>query len=105
MQLLLSLAIGFAVAGLSCSTYELATDRRPSFGLLSTGARPSRLAAVPLLLLGAPFLIVRNVLFGLQEEGRRFELVFLATVIAGAWSLMSGVVVVSALQACGVLAA
>jgi len=31
--------------------------------------------------------------------------VFLATVIAGFWSLMSGIVLVATLQACGVLAA
>ncbi|HTQ84447.1 MAG TPA: hypothetical protein VMI47_14400 [Pseudolabrys sp.] len=105
VQMLLSLALGFAVAGLCASTYRLVTDRLPSFGLLSAGAKPSTVAAVPLLMFAAPFLIMRNTLLGRQQEGRRFEFVFLATVIAGFWSLMSGIVLVATLQACGVLAA
>jgi hypothetical protein len=59
---------------------------------------------VPLLMLSAPFLIMRNTLIGRRQEGRRFEFVFLATLIAGFWSLMSGLVVVMSLEACGLLA-
>ena len=55
-------------------------------------------------MLSAPFLIMRNTLLGRAEEGRRFEFVFLATLIAGFWSLMSGLVLVMSLQACGLLA-
>ena len=40
-----------------------------------------------------------------REEGRRFEFVFLGTLIAGFWSLMSGLVLVMTLQACGLLLA
>ena len=36
---------------------------------------------------------------GRRIEGRRTEIVMVATVIAGLWSLMSGTVVVLALQA------
>jgi len=53
----------------------------------------------------APFLIMRNTIIGRHQEGRRFEFVFLATLIAGLWSLMSGLVVVMTLQACGFLTA
>jgi hypothetical protein len=49
----------------------------------------------------APFLIMRNTILGRRQEGRRFEFVFLATLIAGFWSLMSGLVLVMTLQACG----
>ena len=105
LQMLLSLALGFAVAGLCASGYQLATSRLPSFSLLSAGARPSTVAAVPLLMLAAPFLIMRNTLLGARQEARRFEFVFLATLVAGFWSLMSGIVVVTTLQACGVLGA
>ena len=101
--MVLSLALGFAVAGLCASGYRLATDRLPTFSLLSAGAKPSTVAAVPVLLLSAPFLIMRNTLLGRAQEGRRFEFVFLATLIAGFWSLMSGIVVVMTLQACGLL--
>jgi hypothetical protein len=51
----------------------------------------------------APFLIMRNTILGRRQEGRRFEFVFLATLIAGFWSLMSGLVLVMTLQACGFL--
>jgi len=48
---------------------------------------------------------VRNTILGRRLEGRRFEFVFLATLIAGFWSLMSGLVLVMTLQACGFLLA
>ena len=105
VQNLLALALGFAVAGLCSSAYQLVTSRLPSFGLLSAGASPSTFAAVPVLMLAAPFLIMRNTLLGCRQEGRRFEFVFLATLIAGFWSLMSGLVLVMTLQACGLLIA
>jgi hypothetical protein len=47
----------------------------------------------------APFIIMRNTLRARRMERRRGELVMVATVIAGLWSLMSGTVVVMALQA------
>jgi Family of unknown function (DUF6949) len=105
VQMLLALALGYAVAGLSSSAYRLATSRLPSFGLISTGPSAAALAAVPLLILSAPFLIMRNTILGRAQEGRRFEFVFLATLIAGFWSLMSGLALVMALQACGLLVA
>jgi len=103
LQNVLALALGFAVAGLCSSAYQLITSRLPSFGLLSAGPSPSTLVAVPVLMLAAPFLIMRNTLLGRRQEGRRFEFVFLATLIAGFWSLMSGLVLVMTLQACGFL--
>jgi hypothetical protein len=103
--MLLALALGFAVGGACCSGYRLATSRLPSFSALLTGPSAGALATVPLLILGAPFLIMRNTLVGRRQEGRRFEFVFLATLIAGFWSLMSGLALVTTLQACGVLLA
>jgi hypothetical protein len=101
LQNLFALALGFAAAGLCASAYQLATDRLPSFALLSIGGKPARVAAVPLLILAAPFLIMRNTLLGVSQEARRFEFAFLATLIAGFWSLMSGLALVATLQACG----
>ena len=98
---LFAVAFGFTVAGLCASAYRLMTDRLPTFGLLSAGARPSTIAAVPLLIVSAPFLIMRNTLLGRAQEGRRFEFVFMATLIAGFWSLMSGLVLLTTLRACG----
>jgi len=103
VQMLLALAFGFAVAGLSCATFQLATSRLPSFTMLEKGASAKALAAVPLLVIAAPFLIMRNTLMGARDEARRFQFVFLATIIAGLWSLMSGQVLVMSLRACGVV--
>jgi hypothetical protein len=103
LQNLISVALGFAIAG-SCATgYQLATSRLPSFSQLSSGLSAAALACVPVLVFAAPFLIMRNIILGAVRDGRRFEFVFLATVLAGFWSLMSGTVVVMSLQAIAIL--
>jgi hypothetical protein len=63
------------------------------------GPIPARFAAIPLLMFTAPYIIMRNTLRGRRLERRRADLVMVATVIAGLWSLLSGTVVVLALQA------
>jgi hypothetical protein len=103
VQMLIVVAFGFAMAGLLSSAYQLVTSRLPSFALLTTGPSVGAIAAVPLLILAAPFLIMRNTLLGARHEGRRFQFVFFATMIAGFWSLMSGQVLVMGLHACGVV--
>jgi hypothetical protein len=94
-----ALAFGFAVAGLCASAYCLFSTHLPSFRLLEVGPMTVRFAAIPLLMFSAPFIIMRNTLRGRRIEGRRVEVVMVATVIAGLWSLMSGTVLVLALQA------
>jgi hypothetical protein len=96
---LFAIAIGFAVAGLCTSGYRLGRARFPSFKLLEAGPMPARFAAIPLLMFSAPYLIMRNTLRGRRIEQRRAEFVMVATVLASLWSLMSGTVVVMALQA------
>ncbi len=96
---LFAVAIGFAVAGLCASGYRLIGLHLPSFRMLGAGPMAGRLAAVPLLIFSAPYLFMRNTLRGRRLEGRRGEFVMIATVIASLWSLMSGTVVVMALQA------
>jgi O-antigen/teichoic acid export membrane protein len=94
----LALAIGFAVAGLISTGYQLVTERPASFRLLEQGPHPSTFAAIPFLVFAAPFIIMRNTIRGRRIERRRFEFVMVATVIAGIWSLMSGTVVVMAVD-------
>jgi len=98
VESLFSLAIGFAFAGMCASGYRLFSTRFPSFRLLEIGPMPARFAAIPLLMFSAPFIIMRNTIRGRRIEGRRAEIVMVATVIAGLWSLMSGTVVVVGLQ-------
>jgi hypothetical protein len=94
-----ALCFGFAFAGLCASGYRLFSKHFPSFRLLEVGPLGTRFAAIPLLMFSAPFIIMRNTIRGRRIEGRRTEIVMVATVIAGLWSLMSGTVVVLALQA------
>jgi hypothetical protein len=101
---LLALAIGFAVAGLLSSGYQLLTMQPPSFKLLQEGERNRALAAVPFLVFAAPFIIMRNTLRGAKIESRRFEFVMIATVLAGFWSMMSGTFFLMTLRAAGLLA-
>lgn len=96
---LFAVAFGFAFAGLCASSCRLVGLRRPGLRMLEAGPMLGRLAAVPLLIFSAPYLIMRNTLGGGSPERRRGEVVMIATVIAGLWSLMSGTAVVMALQA------
>jgi hypothetical protein len=100
---LLSLCLGFAVAGALASGYQAMVQRPASFGLLQEGVAPRTFVAVPFLVFAAPFIIMRNTLRGRRIERRRFEFVMMATVLAGFWSLMSGTFVVMTLRAVGVL--
>ncbi|MGA2125241.1 MAG: hypothetical protein ABSG76_03720 [Xanthobacteraceae bacterium] len=99
LQSCVALAIGFAVAGMLSSGYQLMTERPASFALLVRGAKPSTFAAVPFLVFAAPFIIMRNTVRGRLIQHRRIEFVMLATILAGFWSLMSGTVVVSLIAA------
>ncbi|MBV9346925.1 MAG: hypothetical protein JOZ70_13650 [Pseudolabrys sp.] len=103
VQSLIALALGFAIAGLLCSAYRLATSELPSFSLLHAGPKVSAVAAVPLLVFAGPFLIMRNTLAAGDGEARPFMLVFMATVLSGLWSLMSGIVVVQAIRVAGLI--
>ena len=97
IQLLFALAVGFAIAGLLATGYQLATSQPLSFRLLELGPKPSTFVAVPFLVFGAPFVIMRNSIRGRTSEGTSFQLVMISTVVAGLWSLMSGTVATSAL--------
>ena len=95
---LLSLVLGFSVAGLVCSGYQLVADRPATFHLLDQGPRPATIAAVPFLVFAAPFIIMRNAIRGDAAQQRRFEFVMMTTILAGLWSLMSGTVVAMAVE-------
>ena len=98
-----ALAIGFSIAGALVSGYQTLVRRPPGFGLLTKGASPGTFAAVPFLVFAAPFIIMRNTVRARKLEKRRFEAVMMATVIAGFWAMMSGTVLLSVLQAAGIL--
>jgi hypothetical protein len=105
MHSLLALAIGFAVAGLLSSGYQLLTMEPASFSLLQQGERNQALAAVPFLLFAAPFIIIRNTIRAARGSGGNFGFAMMAALVAGFWSLMSGTIVVMAFEAFGRLVA
>jgi hypothetical protein len=96
---LFAVAFGFAFAGLCASGCRLVGLHRPGLRMLEAGPMVGHLAAVPLLIFSAPYLIMRTTLRRDPPERRRGEVVMIATVIAGLWSLMSGTAVVMTLQA------
>ena len=100
---LLSLCLGFALAGALVTGYQALLQRPAGFGLLQDGVAAKTFAAVPFLVFAAPFIIMRNTLRERQIERRRIEFVMMATILAGFWSLMSGTFVVMTLQAVGLL--
>jgi hypothetical protein len=104
-QSLMALAIGFAVAGMLASGYQLLTLQPASFRLLQEPERNRALAAVPFLIFAAPFIIIRNTIRGAKIDGRSFGFAMMAALVAGFWSLMSGTVVVMTLEAVGRLVA
>jgi len=59
---------------------------------------------VPFVVFTAPFIIMRNTVRGRRIEGRRFEFVMLATIIAGLWSLMSGSLLMRLIEIVGLFA-
>src|SRR6476619_770065 len=105
LQSVVVLLIGFSVAGSLATGYQLVTERPLSFRLLNGGPQPATFLAIPVLTFAAPLVIMRNIMRGSRIEGRRFEFVMLATMIAGLWSLLSGTVVVMAFSACAQLLA
>ncbi|PZU90885.1 MAG: hypothetical protein DI527_13845 [Chelatococcus sp.] len=100
LEMLRSLAMGFAFAGLLASAFELFTARRADFRLLETGGVVA-VASVPVVLFSAPFLILRNTVRGRRIEGRPFVFVMLASMIAALWSMASGRVVLDLLHLLG----
>ena len=96
---LLALCIGFAFAGALSSGYQAVTEKPASFRLLTSSQQKEALAAVPFLIFAAPFIIMRNTIRGSRIENRNFGFAMMATLVAGFWSLMSGTLVVMALEA------
>lgn len=84
-----AILLGFALAGLTASTFQLVMRQPLSFRLLLGGGLTSALA-VPLLAVGAPFVILRNTGRGRRFERRPMHFVALATIIACLWSMVFG---------------
>jgi hypothetical protein len=105
IELVLAFAIGFAVAGMVATGYQAITRRPASFRLLRRGPRPATLAAVPVLAFAAPFIIVRDALRRRRTRRMPSDALLFLSMAASFWSMMSGTVVVMAIEALGRLVA
>lgn len=90
-----AIVLGFAVAGLTASAYQLVAQRPLSFRMLLSRNATVALA-LPLLAVSAPVIILRNTQRGRQFERRPMHFVAIATVIACLWSLVFGQMVLRA---------
>ncbi len=89
-----ALLFGMAFSGLLFSSFHYLTDTPPSFSLLQRGGWGAALA-VPLVVVTAPFIILRNTVRGRRFERRSIFFVWLATVIACLWGMAAGKVMLN----------
>ena len=92
LESILTLVLGFTFAGVLASGFELMTERQASFHLLQ-GGDFFALASVPVVVLSAPVIIIRNTVQGRRIEGRPIPFVMMATIIACFWSMLCGTLV------------
>ncbi len=92
IQPVLTVALGFALSGAIASGFEAATGLPAGFRLLRAPDVTAALA-VPVVTLGAAYILLRNCLFGGKRPAAA---VFVATVLSGLWSLVIGSAALSA---------
>ena len=95
------LLLGFSVAGLLATGYQLVTERPASFNIFGDGTSVAAVAHVPFLVFAGPFIIMRNAIFIRRSGMDNFVTAMVATVTAGCWSAMSGKFVVAAVAMLG----
>ena len=89
----LTAALGFSLSGAIASGFEAATGMQAGFRLLRTPDVTAALA-VPVVTLGAAYILLRNCLFGARRPP---VAVLVATVLSGLWSLVIGAAALSAI--------
>lgn len=85
-------AIGFVAAGLLGSFYQLVTTEPARFRIDAEGMVRGTLSVV-LCMFAGPFILMRNALCGRRIEDRPLAWLVVTALVAGAWSLCSGIVV------------
>jgi hypothetical protein len=95
------LLLGFSVAGALATGYQLVTARPASFNIFGDGTGPVAVAHVPFLAFAAPFIMVRDAISVRRSGAENFVAGMVVSMIAGAWSLLSGKVVMTAVAVLG----
>ena len=87
-------AVGFTVAGLMATAYDIIAQRRLSFAMASSASTPELLLGMLLRVVAGPFLLVRSA-YDAFNEGSANPLVLAAIVsVACMWGCLSGVIIV-----------
>jgi hypothetical protein len=81
--------LGFALAGVTASAFQMLTDKQLSFRMLQSGGVISAVF-LPLIAVSAPVIILRNSARGRRFEKRSVHMVAFATIIACFWSMFFG---------------
>ncbi|MFC3692032.1 DUF6949 family protein [Chenggangzhangella methanolivorans] len=89
----LTLMLGFAVSGATASAFEAATGRRAGFKLLREPT-VTAVAAVPVVTIGAAYIMARNLMFGSKRPALA---TMVGVVLLGLWSLVIGSATLTAL--------
>jgi hypothetical protein len=95
------LLLGFSVAGVLATGYQLVTARPASFNIFGDGTGPVAVAHVPFLVFAAPFIMVRDAIHIRRSGAENFMAGLVVSMIAGAWSLLSGKFVMQAVRMLG----
>ncbi len=89
LELFEAIILGFALAGVVASTFQMLTHKPLSFKMLSNKGSYS-VAFLPLLAISAPVIILRNSARGRRFEKRSVHMVAISTIIACFWSMAFG---------------
>ena len=95
------LLLGFSVAGLLGTGYQLVTARPASFNIFGDGTGAVAAAHVPFLVFAAPFIMVRDAIHIRRSGTQNFVAGMVVSMIAGVWSLLSGKFVMQAFAMLG----
>ncbi|WP_370673586.1 hypothetical protein [Pleomorphomonas sp. PLEO] len=85
-----SVALGFVLAGLLSSLYQLVTSKPARFEMQAETILLG-IAQTFLIMFAGPAILMRNAIRGRRIEHRNVGWLVASTAIAGAWSLCSGV--------------
>lgn len=101
LQSIYFLLLGFSVAGALATGYQFLTARPASFNIFGDGTGPAAVAHVPFLAFAAPFIMVRDAIRVRRSGAENFVAGMVVSMIAGIWSLLSGKIVMQAVNMLG----
>ncbi len=87
-------AVGFTVAGLLASLYDIVTARRLTFAMPGKASTPELMMGIFLRVAAGPFLLVRGAYDALREGSANPLVVAAIVAVACMWGCLSGVIVV-----------